>query len=479
MRARVSMFLLLMGSPVTGLAAATADAPADVRPTRASSPAPTAEVLFASGIASSRFHATGAWLSSDGTKVGFFIPESPASEARASRLVVKDVKTDARVWHKPIFTVEESRRLQPLMLERLVRARLIEARTKLPWHKWILMREDTLPAPDFGSDACFVSRSAPERQTVFLDMVVTYQEPRLRIELGGDLLVDAERFAWRSYNNNCDAFNPTWLQSLYLDESRSTLLVGLGHCGADACPEPEPDFHVVPLRGSDDRPLPGRKTAVEEQQVRVGFESAEDPPRSLYVQGVPAVSADGALVLVGWVEKDGERQDPNLQLEIRRVDGNEQAWSATLLQAGELSSSVGSLEKVQDLELQVKARVSETNAKLANGNWRTLEASNPTPTVGAECVVPQRQTLSLPGRSLSLERGLLTIRSPKTGSPLSRTELVSPRPAEPAACRSKRGILLETAYVDLKRKVLLLRLGSCASPGCPEPATRFHAIRLP
>jgi hypothetical protein len=473
------MFLFLMGSPGLDLTAATADEQAEAGPTRASTATPTEEVLFASGLASSRFHATGAWLSADGTKVAFFVPESPASEARASTLVVGDAKTDARVWRKPIFTMEESRRLLPLALERLARARLIEARTKLPWQKWIPMLKDTLPAPNFASDACFLSHSAPELQTVFLDMTVTYQEPRLRIERGGNLLMDMERSSWRSYNTNCDTFNPTWLQSLYVDESRNTMLVGLGHCGTDACPEPEPDFHVVPLRGSGDRPRPGRKTAVEEQQVRVGFESAEDPPRSLYVQGVPAVSADGAFVLVGWVEEDGERRDPNLQLEVRQVDGNERAWKATLLQAGELSSSAGSLEKVQELDQQVVARVSSTNAKLANGNWRTLKASNPTPTVGAECVVPPRQTLSLPGISLTLERGLLTIRGPKTGSPTSRTKLVPPLPRETVACRSKPNILLETAYVDLERKVLLLRLGYCASLGCPEPATRFHSIRLP
>ncbi len=443
------------------------------------STAPAAEVLFASKFAASRFHAGGAWLSSDGKRVAFFLEASPAVEANASTLIIKEVKTDARVWQKALFTLEESRHLQQPALDRLVRSRLVEARAELPWQKWIPLEGGTLPAPDFFSDACFESKSPPPRRTDFSGLTVTYQEPRLQIEREGKRLVDIRRPAWRAFNKSCDTFNPTWLQSLYMDKSQRVMLVGLGHCGADACPEPPQQFHAVPLPGGAGSPQPGPPAVIGGERVLVGFESSEDPIRTLYAQGVPAVSEDGARVLVAWVDQDGERQDANLQLEARQVDGNTPVWTAPLLQAGELSSSTGVSEKVRELELQVEARVVAANAELARGNWKTLKAFNPTPLVGAECSPPPRQTASLPGWSLGLEAGRLTLRSSKKGSPVSHVLPSSPPPEKPEPCGEAPGMFLETVYADLERKVLLLRLGACERPECPAPTARFHALRLP
>lgn len=195
---------------------------------------------------------------------------------------------------------------------------------------------------------------------------------------------------------------------------------------------------------------------------------------------VPAVSGDGASVLLGWVEEDGTRRDPNLQLERRGVDDNKTTWTAALLRPGELFSTRRSREKVEALEAQVRERVAAAEAELAGGSWRTLKPLNPTPAVGAQCVVPPRQTVSLKELTVTLERGLLTVRRAKAAAPVSRTELSSLLAGESQGCGSKPGLFLETAYVDPEAKVLLLRLGSCESPECPAPAQpRFHALRLP
>jgi hypothetical protein len=474
----VMMAVLLVGSPGMEDPTATTPAPSRAQPISTTTPAAT-DVLFASRFAASRFHATGAWLSSDGKRVAFFMEASPAVEENASTLVVKDVKTDARVWQKVLFTLEESRSLQQPALDRLVRSRLVEARAALPWQKWSPLEGGALPAPDFASDACFESKSPPPRRTDFSGWTVSYEEPRLQIERQGKLLVDIRRPTWRAFNKICDTFNSTWLQSLYMDKSQRVMLVGLGHCGADACPEPPQQFHAVPLPGGAGGPPPSPHAVVGGEQVRVGFESSEDPARTLYAQGVPAVSDDGARVLVGWVEQDGERQEANLQLEARSVDGNTAAWTAPLLQAGELSTSMGDSEKVRQLELQVQARVASANAELMRGNWKTLKAFNPTPVVGAECATPPRQTTWLPGWKLSLEAGRLTLRSSKKGTPVVHALPSSPPSGKPEPCGGQSAMFLETVYADLERKVLLLRLGACERPECPAPAPRFHALRLP
>jgi len=473
--------LLLANSPaVAPPTEPTASAEAPPRP--AVSPAPAAaELLFASGFKTLRFHATGAWSTLDGARIAFFTSEPPGMDERSSTLVIKDTKTDAQVWRKVIFSGEESERLSPRDLERLARTRLIAAGAELPWKSWFPMEGSPLPEPDFASDQCYIDKSQPSRTTtVSSDLKVTYQEPRLRVEREGTVLLDLRRPAWRARNASCNTFNPTWLQSVYVDRSRKAMLVGLGHCGVDACPEPAQAFHAVPLPGKAPSPPQETRTDGERDRPRVGWESEDDPPRSLYVQGVPAVSGDGASVLLGWVEEDGTRRDPNLQLERRGVDDNKPVWTAALLRPGELFSTRRSREKVEALEAQVRERVAAAEAELAGSGWRSLKPLNPTPAVGAKCVAPPRQTVSFRELTVTLERGLLTLRRAKEANALSRTELSSVLPGEPQECKSKPSLFLETAYVDPESKVLLLRLGSCESPECPASSQpRFHALRLP
>jgi len=476
-----AMMTLLLASSPAAAPPAEPSAPAEAPPRPAVSPAPAAaDLLFASGFKTFRFYATGAWSTADGARMAFFTSGPPGMDERSSTLVVKDTKTDASVWRRVIFSGEESERLSPRDLERLARTRLVAAGAELPWKSWLPMEGGPLPEPDFASDQCYIDKSQPSRTTVSSDLKVTYQEPQLRVEREGTVLLDLRRPAWRARNASCNAFNPTWLQSVYVDRSRKGILVGLGHCGVDACPEPAQAFHAVALPAKASSPPKETRTDGERDRPRVGWESEDDPPRSLYVQGVPAVSEDGASVLLGWVEEDGTRRDPNLQLERRGVDDNKPVWTAALLRPGELFSTRRSREKVEALEAQVRERVAAAEAELAGGNWRTLKPLNPTPTVGAKCVAPPRQTVSFRELTVTLERSVLTLRRAKEAAPVSRTELSSLLAGEPQGCRSKPGLFLETAYVDPEAKVLLLRLGSCESPECPAPSQpRFHALRLP
>jgi len=272
------MAVLLAGSTAKEPPATPAES-SGAQPSPISTTTPAAvDVLFASKFASSRFHAGGAWLSMDGKRVAFFMEASPAVEAGSSTLVIKDVKTDARLWRKDVLTLDESRHLSASALDRLVRSRLIEAHAKLPTRQWMALQGGALPRPDFFSDACFEAKSAPPRTVNASGLTVTYEEPRLWVEREGKRLVELHRPAWRAFNKSCDTYNPTWLQSLYMDNAQRVMLVGLGHCGADACPEPPQQFHAIALPSGAGSLQPGPRAPVGDAQVRVGFESSEDPP---------------------------------------------------------------------------------------------------------------------------------------------------------------------------------------------------------
>jgi hypothetical protein len=475
------MMALLLASTPEAAASAESSSPAEAPSRPAVSPTPTsADVLFASGFKALQFHALGAWSTQDGTRIAFFAPGPPGLDERASTLVVKDTKTDATVWRKVIFSGDESERLSRRDLERLARTRLVAAGAQLPGKSWLPMDGGALPEPDFASDQCYIDKAQPSRTTDASGLKITYQEPRLRVEREGAVLLDLRRPAWRARNESCNAFNPTWLQRVYVDRSRRSLLVGLGHCGVDACPEPAPAFHAVALPGKAPSPPKETRTGTEQDRPRVGWESEDSVARSLYAQGVPAVSGDAASVLLGWVEEDGTRRDPNLQLELRGVDDNKPVWTAALLRPGEVFSTRRNREKVELLESQVRERVTAAETELAARSWRALKPLSPAPAVGAVCVAPPRQSLSFRELTATLERGRLTVRRAKTPAPVLQTELSSLLVGASPKCLSKPGLFLEMAYIDPESKVLVLRLGSCESSECPAPAQpRFHALRLP
>jgi ankyrin repeat protein len=420
----------------------------------------------------------GAWLSSDGSKVAFFIGTFPIPGVGIDNpsLVVKDASTDAVVWQKPILTFDENLYPQsPTQLQRLARTRMIEAGNEIPWKEWIRM--DGVVLPEGGIPTCSMNRPI-RRTTNFKGLRITYQEPVLEIERGMKRLIKIRRTPWRPDNKDCEYANPAWLYNVYLDQSEQVMLIGLAYCGNDTCPELPLDLHVVQLPVNNKvRSQTRIHSTIESVQVRVGFESEKDPLRSLYVQGMPAISQDGTRVLLGYVEEDDKSRYGNLKIESRQVNGNKPLWTASLLEREEVSS-ISSQQEGLALSQRVKMRIVESNAKLAQDRWTTMKAMISDKTVGADCVVPENQTISLSDLAVSLRRGRLTLKKSTSGSVLSETNLSSLLQDEPTSCNSIERMFIDTAYLDPELRALVLRLGFCETPGCPEPEEKFFALRL-
>ncbi|WP_431113292.1 hypothetical protein [Variovorax paradoxus] len=431
--------------------------------------------MFASGLASKRFHPQGVWVSADGRKILSFEFEPSSIDASESSLFTLDVRTGVRTQHQTIFTAEESRRLSVLDLERVARRRLLEADRKLGGKRWVRMVEHALPTPEFFQDACYINKLIPERTASFMAMDVSYREPRLKIQSGGHQWVDIQRPTWRHYSDSCKAFNPAWLSSLWVDKLRSTMVVELGHCGTDACPEPTPSLHAISL------PPPLRIEAPtsqppDERPVRVGFEGGTASMAHLYVIGVPAISADGSMVLTGWAEQNADRASPRLHLEIRRLGEDEPFWANTLVSAEE-HSAAGDPDKAAQLEAALTDRVAAVNARLGLVRWSPLQAFNPSPPY-LERKPPTRQTAALPGLTMVLERGLLSIREARSQRIVAKEFFSRTAASGSGLCRAAHTVGIERIYTDTRHRALLVHMAFKTTAGCPPSAPRFLAVRL-
>jgi ankyrin repeat protein len=471
----------MAGHPGYGASAAAPGSPPVNQPVAASVASPTSDdVIYATRYVSGTFNFTpnGAWLSEDGSKAAFFIGALPIPGigTDSSTLMVKDVSTDAIVWQKPILTIEENLPNEsPTLLQRLARTRLVEAGNEIPWKKWIPMDGTVLPQL---LTICSIKKPI-RRVTNFRGLRITYQEPVLEVERGEKRLIKIRRPPWRSDHISEEHF-PAWLYNVYLDQSEQVMLIGLGlnYCGDDLWPGIPLDLHVVQLPIHNKISNQKRIHSVTESvQVRVGFESKKDPYNSLYVQGVPAISQDGTRVLLGYVEEDREHKYGNLRIESRQVDGNKPDWTASILEPGE-ASSINSPEEGLTLSQRVKMRIVESNAKLAQDRWTTMKAIIPDKTVGADCAVPEDQTVSFSDLAVGLRKGHLTLKKSTSGSVVSETNLFSLLQDEPVSCSGSERMFIDTAYLDSELRALVLRLGFCETPGCPAPAESFLALRL-
>jgi hypothetical protein len=157
------MTLLLASSSATALPAEPS-APAEAPPRPAVSPAPAAaEILFASGFKTFRFHATGAWS----TRMA---PGWPSSRRnlRHGRAVQHAGGQGHEDGHQRLaeghLQAEESERLSPRDW------RGWRARDSSPPERRCRGRVGAhgggpLPKPDFGSDQCYIDKSQPSRTT--------------------------------------------------------------------------------------------------------------------------------------------------------------------------------------------------------------------------------------------------------------------------------------------------------------------------
>ncbi|OJT24983.1 hypothetical protein BO221_11385 [Archangium sp. Cb G35] len=440
-----------------------------------------ASPLFATGGGEPTSPDRGAWISSDGKSVAFLTRESSAAEGSARALVVKDVDTDAVVFEKVLFSEEEGFQRSGPDLERLARSRAWEARSYLAQREWkpLLYRENPQHDAEFFSDACFIQRKRPKRSVSLEELKLTYQEPRLEISRRGKKVLDRRFPSWGVRQQGCEHASPSWLNGTFVNPERNVVLIELGFCGVDSCPEPPAAFHVLRLPPDKSRAgaTASDQTKVTPRGPFVGYEKPDAVSASLYATGFPAISEDGKLVALAEVFADGERKDPNLLITLRNAQTNEVTWKLPVLEAGEVSPVLRSLPLSRELDKKVLERIRQVNGALGRTRWVALEEQPPQPMVTESCQQAPAQKLQLPELEMTFNQGHLVLKQTGSAPPI---ELKLNRPGDNGAdaCKTASRTFMDAAYVDSSRGVVLLRLSTCGDETCPAQDRWYHAIKL-
>jgi hypothetical protein len=464
----------------TAVAFASDGVPPRPAPQLLSTPLPT-HVVWAGGYGKPTLLAHGAWLSSDGKRVAFFTTGPSGDTGPERTLVVKDVDTDTVVFQKQLFSEQESETRSGPDLERLSRARAWEARPYLESTSWQPLPQQELSHYDseYLSEACYAKQARPTRSVSFEGLKLSYQEPRVQVWSGARKILDRRFPAWRVHQAGCAHASPAWLSSVFVSREHGVILLELRFCGSHACDEPAPAFHV--LRIPRNKPRAGSTAAAPvvaaPRAPFIGHAPERDVPSSLHAVGFPAVSEDGALVAVAETFADGERDDPNLLLTVRRAQTGELVWRLPILEAGEVSAVKRSLPLSQALDKTVLKRTAEANAYLGRTRWVPLKEQPLQPMVTESCQQGPAQTVKLPEVELTFSQGRLLLTRGERGPPLER-KLTPPGPAPEAACSSPGRTFLDAAYIDPAQAVAVLRLATCGNEACPDVGTWYEFLTL-
>jgi|GEM_PF-4064860 len=439
------------------------------------------EALFAAGYAAPWLNAGSAWVSTDGKQVAFFTREPSSAEGISRTLVVKDVDTDTVVFTKTLFSEEESRK-HGTALERLARSRAQEVLAARPQDRWVPLAHQDLSSHEreFFSDACFEKQLHPKRSATLETLKVTYQEPRVQFWRRGKKVLDRKVPSWRFQREQCPHASPSWLNRVFSSHVHGVVLLELGFCGTDLCPEPATVFHTLRIPGEKPRTAePSKPQATEPPRTpSAHYETAGEVRQTLYVTGFPAIAVDHSQVALAEVLADGERGDPNLLITIRRPQTNEVLWKHALLEAGENASVKKAAPPLrQELDQKVLERIHVANERLRGTRWLPLEEKAIQPVVLGQCPV-EAQTLRLGGREMTFHQGHLTLKRDGTSPPVAMSVPALDSSAN-ETCDTLRRTFIDAAYTDLSQKTLVLRLATCVDDACPKQVGGYHIIQLP
>lgn len=438
------------------------------------------DALFASGYAAPWFSTASAWVSSDGTHVAFFVREPSSAEGISRTLVIKEVDTDTAVFEKTLFSEEESLQ-QGAALDRLARSRAREALAAWPRGQWVPLAQQDLSSHEreFFSDACYQKQLHPKRTAALESLKITYQEPRIQVWRRGKKLLDRRTPDWKLKQDSCPHASPSWLNRAFTSTTQGVVLLELGFCGMDLCPEPSTAFHTLRISPATKVPLEAQMpTTPGDPAVR--YETEGDAWRTLYVTGLPASTEDGEFVALAETRPDGERGEPNLRLSVRRARTNEEQWTKTLLDAAESASArKAAPTQRQELHQTVLERIRQANDYLRGQHWVPLVEHSLQPIFQGSCPVEARQTFRVDALAGSFQQGQLTFKRGETA--FSSEHIPSDwRPAgSDAACTTEMRTFIDAVYETPRQDTVLLRLSSCTDATCPNPLRGYHLFQTP
>jgi hypothetical protein len=183
--------------------------------------------------------------------------------------------------------------------------------------------------------------------------------------------------------------------------------------------------------------------------------------------GLPAISSDGKLIVVGEIESDGGRGNPNLKI-VARDRSDAIGQSITVLRADELDQAMGPGWRNPKLD----ARISAANGWLAKTHRERTLITLPELKVDSTDGYTQHAAASGPV-SLDWQKDEVTIKISGKLVATQPTPLTWHAPDQPNCTNSSK---LGAAWVDPERKLALVQIAYNGTDTCWEPSSQFHVV---
>jgi hypothetical protein len=210
------------------------------------------------------------------------------------------------------------------------------------------------------------------------------------------------------------------------------------------------------------------------------------PEWSFEVASLPAVSSDGASVLVPYTEVTSASAVPNLRLDVVRVSDGAVVHRTPILGVPELVVAMNTgtgADALAELAERVETRVARANAEMPGQGWAALAACtilDKAESAQPPCSMAEQHVecgalriVDRQGRlDLSLDKRTASVRAPRGAVHAVRSPDVGS-----VAVRSCLG----GVWIDASRRVLVgALLQECQGGGdwCIAP-TEWHVVRLP
>jgi hypothetical protein len=218
--------------------------------------------------------------------------------------------------------------------------------------------------------------------------------------------------------------------------------------------------------GGPTAPLSGKPSAAP---IPTGPAPTVDWAKDGHTTGLPAIAADGSVVVMGIIDRDGARGFPNFVLVVK--DRNDATTTTTwVLKADESEKLVTESGPTPELA----ARIAAANRQLADLH-------------GNHALVPIAQ-LAVDGERVATGQGLTVGFTERTVAVTRNNSEVLTKPT-PAGWLAKDGKMCPTcteichnpaflagAWASAERSVAILEVSYKGTDTCWEPASEYHVV---
>jgi hypothetical protein len=200
------------------------------------------------------------------------------------------------------------------------------------------------------------------------------------------------------------------------------------------------------------------------------------------IRGFPAVSEDGAKVVIANLERPGESDLPQLTVSIKTAATDAEEFGPLVIGPHAFAARAMDLRGELPPRDTTGERIERMNARLEAIDWEPLRAFEPKPTMpsGGERHVPAQRVVL--GRGFEVLYKEPRLRVLRDGGVLLDKAFPSWRAGAPAVDVSCVGSVpggIERVYADGKPRTLVLEIHYVEASDVCEPGPTWHVVPLP